>query len=42
MLNAWHLPVAPFVKQHNDKLTINAVAERRKSAVSRDVALRIR
>ncbi len=22
MLNAWHLPVAPFVKQHNDKLTI--------------------
>ncbi|HHR4489464.1 TPA: hypothetical protein ACS53J_004509, partial [Salmonella enterica] len=21
MLNAWHLPVAPFVKQHNDKLT---------------------
>ncbi|EGI5982788.1 maltodextrin glucosidase, partial [Salmonella enterica subsp. enterica serovar London] len=22
MLNAWHLPVAPFVKQHKDKLTI--------------------
>ena len=22
MLNAWHLPVAPFVKQNNDKLTI--------------------
>lgn len=22
MLNAWHLPVAPFVKQHNDKLII--------------------
>lgn len=23
MLKAWHLPVAPFVKQHNDKLTIS-------------------
>lgn len=22
MLNAWHLPVAPFIKQNNDKLTI--------------------
>ena len=22
MLNAWHLPVAPFVKQNKDQLTI--------------------
>ena len=23
MLNAWHLPVAPFVKQNKDKLVIS-------------------